>query len=263
MAGGTVALQQKRFRIETMMAGSTAEKSQSRALDDATQAGASDGQIAGWHREMMDAIEELSRKISDTAARPRETSIAPTLLDQYKTELREAAKLAHQLESLEQAIDQTKLEIARLYDDGASDERLTQLVDELEHVVGGTESATETILSAAEGIDGKMQGFISSLPSGYDDTAALEIQEHTTAIMEACNFQDLTGQRITKVVTALRFIEERVTAMREIWGEQAFEGIEIEKSEPKDADPASFLHGPAREGEEGRASQADIDALFD
>ena len=212
---------------------------------------------------MMAAIEGLGRKISNAAETPREASMAPTLLDQYKAELQEAAKLARQLEELEKAISQTKYEIARLYDDGSSEERLEQLVNELDHVVGGTETATETILSAAESIDGKIHGFVSSLPAGYDDTAALEIQEHTTAIMEACNFQDLTGQRITKVVKALRFIEERVTAMRSIWGEQAFEGIEIKKPESDETEPGTFLHGPAREGAEGQASQADIDALFD
>ena len=34
----------------------------------------------------------------------------------------------------------------------------------------------------------------------------------------ACSFQDITGQRTEKVVNVLRFIEQRINAMIEIWG---------------------------------------------
>jgi chemotaxis protein CheZ len=34
-------------------------------------------------------------------------------------------------------------------------------------------------------------------------------------IFEACTFQDITGQRISKVVDTLRFIDERVTSFIE------------------------------------------------
>lgn len=224
---------------------------------------ASDSGGAERHREIMDAISELGRKVAGGASEAQSSGVPAALLEQYKAELREAAKLTHQLSELQEAIDKTKREIAILYEDGASGERLGQIVDELEHVVGGTETATDTILAAAEKIDGDMTGFIRSLPEGVDDTAAAEAQEQVIKIMEACNFQDLTGQRITKVVKALRFIEDRVGAMRDIWGEKSFDGIELDKPEIDEDDPQSLLHGPAREGEEGRSTQDDIDALFD
>src|ERR1700742_3996940 len=39
---------------------------------------------------------------------------------------------------------------------------------------------------------------------------ATKLQNAVTRIYEACSFQDITGQRITKVVTTLKVIEEKV-----------------------------------------------------
>ena len=38
------------------------------------------------------------------------------------------------------------------------------------------------------------------------------------SIFEACNFQDLTGQRINKVMTTMKFIEHHINTMMDIWG---------------------------------------------
>ena len=58
---------------------------------------------------------------------------------------------------------------------------------------------------------------------------AQDIQERVVKIFEACNFQDLTGQRITKVVATLKFIETHIVRMMEIWGGlDAFKDIEAE-----------------------------------
>ncbi|MGB9400589.1 MAG: hypothetical protein WCB69_15555 [Pseudolabrys sp.] len=39
------------------------------------------------------------------------------------------------------------------------------------------------------------------------------MQDHVVRIYEACNFQDLAGQRIGKVITMLIMLEERLVAM--------------------------------------------------
>lgn len=86
------------------------------------------------------------------------------------------------------------------------------------------------------------------------------------SIFEACNFQDITGQRITKVVGALKFIEERVAGMMDIWG--GANGLAAFAPEPEmpdetpETDESSLLNGPALEEADGHASQDDIDALF-
>ncbi|TPQ51745.1 hypothetical protein C2U72_06765, partial [Prosthecomicrobium hirschii] len=127
-------------------------------------------------------------------------------------------------------------------------------------VVFGTEGATEQILAAAERIDNQSAVLASSL-KGESQAVATDIQDQVVQIFEACNFQDLTGQRITKVVNTLRFVEERIIRMMEIWGGiDSFKDIEVEL-EHRMGDQA-LLNGPALETDNGIASQDDIDALF-
>jgi chemotaxis protein CheZ len=80
-------------------------------------------------------------------------------------------------------------------------------------------------------------------------------------IFEACNFQDLTGQRISKVLETLQFVEDSVGRMMEIWGgREVVKGyagaILTERSDKK------LVSGPKLDGEPGHASQQEIDALF-
>jgi chemotaxis protein CheZ len=88
------------------------------------------------------------------------------------------------------------------------------------------------------------------------------MNEAVVKIFEACNFQDLTGQRITKVVRALSFIEERVEAMMGVWNKREFETMPLPPGmAAKDGD--LDLHGPNKVDQaKGMISQADIDALF-
>lgn len=73
----------------------------------------------------------------------------------------------------------------------------------------------------------------------------------------------MTGQRITKVVKAFCFIEERVQHMMEIWGGlESFQNLELEDSCSRDINEA-LLNGPSLDDDEDIASQEDIDALFD
>ncbi len=83
-----------------------------------------------------------------------------------------------------------------------------------------------------------------------------------TRIYEACNFQDVTGQRINKVVTTLKFIEQKIDALLDAFGE----GIaDIQKlappppPEPVDED-AKLMHGPQLPKEANK--QAEIDAIM-
>jgi chemotaxis protein CheZ len=83
------------------------------------------------------------------------------------------------------------------------------------------------------------------------------------SIFEACNFQDLTGQRISKVMATMKFIENHITIMMDIWG-----GVDAIRSHvPPMADGregnARLLNGPKLDGDAGHASQNDIDALFE
>ena len=79
--------------------------------------------------------------------------------------------------------------------------------------------------------------------------------------LRACNFQDLTAQRITKVVATLNFVEDRITRMMEAWGgTEAFRLYTAAAIGARENN--GRLHGPKLEGDVGYATQEDVDALF-
>ena len=90
-----------------------------------------------------------------------------------------------------------------------------------------------------------------------------DIQERVGAIFEACNFQDLTGQRISKVRTTMKFIEHHINVMMDIWG--GVDAIKVHAPAIIDTrvGDARLLNGPKGLDDEGHVSQDDIDALFD
>jgi chemotaxis protein CheZ len=166
-----------------------------------------------------------------------------------------------ELSQLKDSIDHMKMEIAALRGDKAPTAPWDKAACELDAVVRATETATHTILEAAEQIDSVLVAL--RRPEAVPDEEAVDrIGEHVVRIFEACNFQDITGQRITKVVGAIKFIEGRIDRMIEILGGQSALGdVELPPDEAVDAD-AALLAGPQLETDP-KISQDDIDRFFD
>ncbi len=215
------------------------------------------------HQQVLDAIAKL-QDISVSSEPVQEQSQASNeVLESIRKELAQSNLLKSELDNIRTSILETKREITSLHHSGFVGEDQATASDELGAVVKGTEEATEKILTAAEIIESNAANLANGLKSGSDHDMALDIQEHAIAIFEACNFQDLTGQRITKVVNTLKFIEDRVDYMMTIWGGvESFSGIKPEKQEGNTSD-SHLLNGPAMEDAIDVASQDDIDALFD
>jgi chemotaxis protein CheZ len=187
--------------------------------------------------------------------------LSTSLLEEHRRDMQEALRLKVELDSIYASIEQTKREIATLRYAGAQGQEITRVTDELGAIVLGTETATNSILAAAERID-DLSSNLSSRLSGSDQDIAREILDHVINIFEACNFQDITGQRISKVVNAMRFVEERVHHMIEIWGGlESFKDVETVDDARRQGD-AALLNGPALATDKGVTSQDDIDALF-
>jgi chemotaxis protein CheZ len=211
---------------------------------------------AARHREIMRAIADLHT----SAPLPDPASLE--LLNRQRAELEEAGKIKAELNSIYKAIEETKREIATLHHTGFDEVHMSAVSNELDAVVQHTERATETILCAAEVIDSDAANLSASL-KGSENEMAADIQDQVVKIFEACNFQDVTGQRITKVVNTLKFIEARVVHMMEIWGGiESFNGVAPITMVKPTGDKA-LLNGPSMDGDPMRASQDDIDALFD
>jgi chemotaxis protein CheZ len=116
----------------------------------------------------------------------------------------EAALLA-ELEALGHTVARAKQEIARLQVEDITESQIPTATDELEAIVDHTAQATNEILDCCEVLEG-VAGRVGA-------AEAEALQGAITRIYEACSFQDITGQRIGKVVTALKAIEARVAGV--------------------------------------------------
>lgn len=188
-------------------------------------------------------------------------TIVESVIDSMEGDLTAVGlKVYADIEALAKYINTARAEIAELRPDDINSEHLPAATDELTAIVGSTEQATHQIFEAVESIE--------SLTEKMDPAVAEQVSAAVTSIFEACGFQDITGQRITKVVTALQQVEGKVDALLhafgdDIRGDGASKAPDKKKTTPSGA-PArpdeDLLNGPQLP--ENAISQDDIDALF-
>ena len=152
------------------------------------------------------------------------------------------------LEYLSQHIRATREEIGALKPGGGNDV-LSSTADELEEIVAETGRAANEIMGAAEAVE--------AIAADLDTQARDALQAATTRIYEASAFQDITGQRITKVVRALQQIESRIEALANACGNAI---ASVRQDNVVEGDSA-LLNGPQLG--KAAATQDEIDSLFD
>lgn len=169
---------------------------------------------------------------------------------------REIARLA-------KYITDAKQEIFSIQTNEKSEDAILDASQHLDEVIKSTEEATNTIMDAAD--------TIQNAASGIGGDKEMQIMDATTRIYDACSFQDITGQRINKVIRLLSSIEERITKLNDIFGSEGGgnEAVDGELEKGKIANPAEIvlpkndkdlLNGPQLSGQ--GISQDDIDRLL-
>jgi chemotaxis regulatin CheY-phosphate phosphatase CheZ len=184
-------------------------------------------------KQVLEAIEKLERSLAARSETTHEDSIRLTIAD------------------MSEAIARTKAEIAAIKPSQDSMGKIEDAAVELDAIVSATEQATSEILAAAE----QVQEIAWTLREQGTETAVCDkLDDLMTQTYTACSFQDLTGQRIRKIVNVLNFLEARIEAMNLIWGkhESVAEAPVME---------ASLLNGPALPGQGLR--QFAVDELLD
>ncbi len=161
-------------------------------------------------------------------------------------------------------INKMRRELAALQIPTASGEVFASMADTLDDIVENTEVASNTILNNMEGIEEDL-GELRAKGDPAIDAVCDRITERSNAVFEACSFQVLTGQRITRVVTSLQFIEEKVNSMVRMWGRDELAKVveEVTRETQTDAvldEDKALLHGPQSAKE--AISQADVDKMF-
>ena len=257
-----MAVHRKRFRVEEHIVG---EMPIPEFVDE----------VSPMHSEIMAELRAIRAQMAH-GAQAAHASLPPTetvmaqevadaraMLETYRAQIEQCEKLKVELDLIRDAIDRTKREIATLHGKSFDGGEMAKVNGELGAVVGGTEQATQQILEAAESIDQAASALSKVDSVDQQKRLADDIQERVISIFEACNFQDLTGQRISKVMNTMKFIEQHINAMMDIWG-----GVDAIKAHAQPIldtrdDDAKLLNGPRLAGDAGHASQDDIDALFD
>ena len=205
----------------------------------------------------------------EVAARVRETLTALKNTDLKDPRLGEVLALASQMSDAMQAffgsidmtlhdelryisayIKQTRTEISNLRPNDLSEDQIPGAGAELHAVVKHTAEATNTIMSAAEDV---MSADTSNV-TAYQDLVSGKMME----IFEACTFQDITGQRISKVVDTLDHIEKRLERFATVMGVEDAALVETDADRRK---RENILNGPALNGPE--VAQDTIDKMFD
>lgn len=167
---------------------------------------------------------------------------------------RHVGVLRRELQDMSASIVQARREIAAIRPKDGND-RISTAANELDAILLSTERASIEILGSAERI---LETATSLRKAGAPDALLTVLDHEVTNIFTACSFQDLTGQRTTKVVNALRYIEQRIMKLIDLWGVEGVAGAEVPQG-PVDARPdAHLLNGPSDDG----VNQDEIDRLL-
>ena len=209
------------------------------------------------NHELDERLDDIRQSNGGTVAVDDIKEVVESIMGSMQGELTATdIQLYLELESLAAFIDSAKLDIAALRPDEVTDDYIPPATDELDAIVNATAEATNRIMDYAEIIEGVVDE--------VSPEVADKLMESTTNIFEACGFQDITGQRITKVVNALKDIDDKVNRLVEAFGTEIdrYKSAlpETESVEDKAPTDEELLSGPQLENK--AQSQEDIDALL-
>ena len=203
--------------------------------------------------ELVDAIKGMFGQEEDASGRTKNS-----------------AHLYHELGELAKFINQAKKELTDVATADVAMSHLPNATNQLDAIVAMTEQATSQIMDECDRLTMFHNDFRERLVNmdpplhpdamaGVDD-ALNNAQTSITKVYEACNFQDITSQRIQKVVKALHEIERQVLRMVVVFGLQEREGELDAQTKAELQEDAMLLNGPALAGQ--GLEQDDIDAIL-
>jgi chemotaxis protein CheZ len=163
------------------------------------------------------------------------------------------AAVYRELREIAGYIDTMREEMGALQANDIKNSRIPAAGQELGEIVKATENATNTIMECAETL----------MAADASDAAAYKalVDEKMMVIFEACSFQDITGQRIARVVEALQHIEERVARFAKVMQAKDIQGLLTDhERESQERKERLLLHGPQDKAE--AIAQDEVDSLL-
>jgi len=156
----------------------------------------------------------------------------------------EIRRLTSELQLIHSAIRGTQ---QTLIANGGSSKVQARIAGELQAVINDSELATQKILAAAEDIDQAANNLSVALKGDFEHGLAQDIRDRVIQIFEACNFQDLTSQRVAKVMATFAGLERQIV--------RALDELTRLSAVPR-------THGPRLAGDGGHVSQSELDSMF-
>ncbi|PCI99694.1 MAG: chemotaxis protein [Alphaproteobacteria bacterium] len=158
------------------------------------------------------------------------------------------AAIMTELRDLLIVIEETRQDLGMVRPTAITGEHIPGATDELDAIIESTSEATGTIMDCCDVIQEKAGG----VGGENGDAITAEVMK----IFEACSFQDITGQRVSKVVKTFRDIEEKIDKLVNVLGVKT---SDILPEDSRGADEA-LMNGPQLSGQ--GISQDDIDKLL-
>jgi chemotaxis protein CheZ len=188
--------------------------------------------------EIAARLKKLKAEKGDKLSFDDISNMLVSIIETTSSNVSDDNKIVSELEGIRNAIKDAKGEAADILNDGES--QMPDASNHLDEVVKETEEAANKIIDLA-----------SEIQSAVPDNAA--VADLVTKIYEACNFGDLSRQRIVKVLKHLDIIESKLVKI--------FDSLNIEKRiNGKPSEGELLLNGPQLSG--SAPTQDDIDALF-
>ena len=180
-------------------------------------------------------------------------------------------ELYGELGELAKYINGAKKELQSFRPDTLSKEKLPEASDQLAAIVSTTEDATRKIMDSCDevgSIHERVRDRLLSIEPAIDSDIMMSIEESlvesedaVTRIYEACTFQDLTGQRIQRIVETLKEVERQVLRMVIVFGVNNEHNTSLdEKAKEELKSDAELLNGPQLPG--SSLEQDDIDDIL-
>ncbi|MCU0986238.1 MAG: protein phosphatase CheZ [Acetobacteraceae bacterium] len=211
------------------------------------------GQRAPGRSALAGRLESLREQHRDATTPEAVADVVTAVLSTMHGDLSQTeATLLSEVEQIGRTIAAAKQEIASLEVEDINGTFIPSATDELDAIVEATARATNEILDACETFE--------SVSAELGGEAAEKLQGATTRIYEACSFQDITGQRITKIVSTLKTIEERIEAIVNTFSDRLPGEVRQKAPAPEPTGEAALLNGPQLPG--NGVDQAAIDRLL-
>jgi len=228
---------------------------------------------------LLEAIARLGNSIgrapdkplADTApidAEPAGTTIAESqnAVPAYAGENETLQQLHLEVAELSAAIQLTHQEISELGSQQAQNGGFAPSSNEMDDIFEHTEKAISDILQAAEAMQASAW---AAREDGTDTDVCDRLDKCAIDIYTACTFQELTGQRIAKLLSLMEFTESHVVRMLQHWqvddvmdapeaeavGAPTQKEKQVEDTRPADVFEASPMHDGSQKEPESTAFQ--------